>query len=231
MSQGQHDELSQLFARNMNFSQPLPQHPATPDKQFFTQQPAQPQIIYSSQHYTGTYHLVPNEPVVQSRADSPLSMPVDDFEDTLRRNNVNPASLSPSQIKLFANADYEQRLRLVELWRISPPDNASHDSGAWSMTTLAEEEEMARLRSERRMNEQAQQNAYAETQEAEPYVLSGYANAQRADPVYAASAPGSWQPSDYTHTAQNYSHGAYQPAERTNNAQAHNNFDDDDMVM
>lgn len=213
MLQSQQDELSQLFSSKMNFSQPLPQYPTTPDKQFFTQQQDQPQIVYSSQHYTGTYHICLGEPTEEPRADSRVSVPTPshNLDETLRRNNIDPASLSTSQIKLIINADYEQRLRLLELWRISPPEPGSQ---GFSGTSMAQEEEMARLRYEKRI-ESEQQTTHshdaigADSQEAEPYVLSGYA--QRIDPVYAA-ATGMWQAQNYSQAMQTMDahYGAFQ---------------------
>lgn len=231
MSQSQQDELSQLFARSMNVSQSYPQHPATPDKQFIMQQSVQPQIIYSSQHYTGAYHICPTEKVVEQRADSPLSMPTDDLEQTLRQSSINPTSLSPAQKELFANADYEQRLRLVELWRISPPVYSEHRSQPWYLSTVAQEEEMARLRYERRRSEEEASKAL-ESHDAEPYVLSGYANAQRIDPVYAAAAAGRWQANSYAQAVEQmqYQYGGYPHAEQMAHMQAQQGRDDE-MVM
>lgn len=211
MLQTQQDELSELFSSKMNFSQPLPQYPTTPDKQFFTQQQDQPQIVYSSQHYTGTYHICPSEPSEECRADSPVNVPSHNIDETLRRNDIDPASLSPSQTKLIINADYEQRLRLLELWRISPPEPGSQ---GFSGTSMAQEEEMARLRYEKRIDREQRTTHTsdaigAESQEAEPYVLSGYA--QRIDPVYAAAA-GMWQAHSYRQAMQTMDahYGAFQ---------------------
>lgn len=214
MSYTQHDEeLAQLFA-TMNFQQPLPQHPATPDKQFIMQQQQPPHIIYTSQHYTGTAYLCPSEPIVDTRADSPLSFPVETIDDLLRKNGIDPASLSPSQSKLFTEADYDQRLRLLELWHISPPENGNHaiaqlNKDTWPLTSLAQEEELAQLRYQRNLREREQQDAFRRqhqvsrpgSSDAEPYVVSGYANNQRIDPVYAAAA-GVWQAPIYTQAMQ-----------------------------
>ncbi|KAL1303676.1 hypothetical protein AAFC00_007030 [Neodothiora populina] len=231
MAQNPQDELAQLFERNMIFSQPLPQYPTTPDKQFHMQTPAQAQIIYSSQHYTGAYHYSPVEPVQEARVDSPMSFPVDDLTNILLRNDIDPASLSPSQSKLFADADSEQRLRLLELWRISPPDNESHDRSdlaVWPLTSLAQEEESARLRYEKRLNSQTHESV--DSQEAEPYVVAGYANPQRLEPVYAAAAAGMWQQApSYNQAIQamELQYGAYQQAQHMEHMQAQH----DDMVM
>lgn len=210
MSHFQQDDLAHLFARNMALTQQLPQ--STPDKQFMMQQqqqqPSQPQIIYSSQHYTGTYYLSMTEPTLEettTRADSPFdnTPPSSDFETTLRQHNIDPSSLTPSQIKLFTNADNNQRLRLLELWQIAPPQNRGHAhsyDAVWPLTTLAQEEELARLRYESQQNISHQSGGSSpEMQEAEPYVVSGYAGSvpPRIDPVYAAAA-GAWQAVDYS---------------------------------
>lgn len=219
MSQYQHDELAQLFARNMNFTQPLPQLPVTPDKQFHTD--AQP-IVYASTHYTPTHYLRPAESPF--RSDSAMGGAVENIESTLIQHSINPASLSPSQIKLYTNADYEQRLRLLELWRISPPenDNIMRQSGdTWSLSSIAQEEEMARIRYEKQIHEREQYereeqgmgngreiwnepkvtSSDAMSSEVEPYIESGYANPQRFDPVYLASV-GLWQAPNYNSAAQ-----------------------------
>lgn len=203
MSQYQQDELAQLFARNMNFTQPLPQHPVTPDKQFHTD--AQP-IVYASTHYTPTAYLRPSESPF--RSDSAMGGAVENIDSTLIQHSINPASLSPSQIKLYTNADYEQRLRLLELWRISPPENdelMQQSSGTWPLSSMAQEEEMARIRYERQAYEREQQDMGngretgfdAVSTEVEPYIESGYANPQRYDPVYLSSV-GLWQAPKYT---------------------------------
>ncbi|GAB7354728.1 hypothetical protein MBLNU459_g5143t1 [Dothideomycetes sp. NU459] len=205
MAQYQQDELAQLFARNMNFTQPLPQHPVTPDRQFHTD--AQP--VYASQHYIPSAYLRPSESPF--RSDSAMGGAVENIDSTLIQHDINPAALSPSQTKLFTNADYEQRLRLLELWRISPPENdelVRLSGGVWPSTSIAQEEELARIRYERRIYEREQQSmgngreigmdgdqdaaCDASTSEVEPYIVSGYAHSQRYDPVYAAGA-GLWK--------------------------------------
>jgi hypothetical protein len=75
----------------------------------------------------------------------------------LVRNSIDPHTLFPSQVSLFRGADPDQRLRLLELWRISPPNLGSYDiakeQATWLETTLQREEEMARLRYERAVME------------------------------------------------------------------------------
>jgi hypothetical protein len=195
MSQYQQDELARLFAHNMSLNQTLPQ--STPDQQFLghTTQP----IYYSSQHYipSGYLHIAPApEPAEAPRADSPLSgSPMDNKSNNnnmtpihltsmLRNHDIDPTSLSNSQVKLFTNADYEQRLRLLELWRISPPQPSQH----WQQeTSLAYEEQLAALRYEERMR------AQVDDAQAEPYMESGYAHSAHSEPVYASCSGGLWQ--------------------------------------
>jgi hypothetical protein len=135
----------------------------------------------------------------------------EDLADTLRQHSIDPSTLLPNQIQLFANAQYEQRLRLLELWRIAPPSypvQALAHNMDTHLTSVELEEQRAKLRYEQRM-QQSRPIAVAEA--AEPYMLSGYeqqysqqqpqqqqdhrSNLSQAasDPVYAAAAPsGLW---------------------------------------
>jgi hypothetical protein len=201
----QQDELTRLFTAQMNLSQAASQQTFQPLQQ---EQPVQvqpeeqqpKQIIYASQHYTHSHHVAPtrsvSEPLVKTHIEPT------DLESVLLRNSIDPSFLFPSQIELFQNADDDQRLRLLELWRISPPSgrqgypagtdyNMSRQLYDWPPTSLAQEEAMAKLRYER-MEEQAQQEHIQQqqqfeqsmgtnnlgtspsTQAAEPYMTSGY---------------------------------------------------------
>jgi hypothetical protein len=202
----QQDELTRLFTAQMNLSQAASQQTFQPQRQ---EQPVQvqpeeqqpKQIVYASQHYTHSHHVTPtrsvSEPLVKTHIEST------DLESVLLRNSIDPSLLFPSQIELFQNADDDQRLRLLELWRISPPAgrqgypagtdyNMSRQLYDWPPTSLAQEEAMAKLRYER-MEEQAQQEHIQQHQQqleqsmgtnnlstspslqaAEPYMTSGY---------------------------------------------------------
>ncbi|KAF2166524.1 hypothetical protein M409DRAFT_23162 [Zasmidium cellare ATCC 36951] len=161
MNSAQHDELAQLF-QNMQFSHPAaafqqqqqqpiqpPQIPETPDKK------NEAMIHYASAHYTpNTAHVrAESEP---SRSPPPpyreAVMP-EAMAETLRQHSIDPFALLPNQIDLFLNADYEQRLRLLELWRIAPPSYPldQHLQGQWSATNMEKEENEARLRYEQQM--------------------------------------------------------------------------------
>jgi hypothetical protein len=154
----QHDELARLFSANMSLSeqQTVSQHEEHPQKQPPNSQP----ITYISQHYTHSSHIVP---VRQTTT----QFDTQELEAILVRNSIDPAQLFPSQVDLFRNADDDQRLRLLELWRISPPMgrqgaptgmdyNMSRQLYDWPPTSLAQEEAMAKLRYEKQMEERAQ---------------------------------------------------------------------------
>lgn len=173
-----HDELAALFSRNLTLnpeaaaailskeqaSQPAPpaQSPPPPQPRTGAGPVAPtPVITYSiSQHYHHSAHLAnrtvaPHQPAQrpaeeQQRA---TSMPLDmnSAVALLRSQGVDPAVLSASQLHLFRTArDANQRQRLVELWLIYPPASAAENPAtAWSMTTIDQEEQLARLRFER----------------------------------------------------------------------------------
>ena len=166
------DDLSGLFARNLTLSAPPPpsqdsQFPPPPPPPSTQEQPAstdgrpstislaevqrQP-ITYASTHYTHSAHAAPR---AHSEPRTPSNERIDVF-DTLTRNSIDPQSLLPSQLHLYANADADQKLRLLELWRISPPDygrDVEGPSGVWYNTSLHQEEQLARIRYERLMEE------------------------------------------------------------------------------
>ena len=167
MNQNQHDELAQLFARHMQVSsaaqqqqqqqqtQPFQQPtaiehvPSSPDPEKQSEQP----IHYISSHYTGTAHIRPDTTSEPSRSPPPpyheALMP-EAMAETLRQHSIDPYALLPNQVHLFTNADNEQRLRLLELWRIAPPSYPleDHVHGTWISTSVQREEELARARYE-----------------------------------------------------------------------------------
>jgi hypothetical protein len=195
----QQDELAQLFSANMKLSQntALPTYQQAlqdpPVQQEPEQEQASMQIVYASQHYTHSHH------VSRSASEPPMKTHIDPshLADVLLRNSIDPSLLFPSQVELFQNADDDQRLRLLELWRISPPIgrqgypagtdyNMSRQLYDWPPTSLAQEEAMAKLRYEKQQAEVAQQAAIQQHQqqleqsmnatsaEPEPYMASGY---------------------------------------------------------
>jgi hypothetical protein len=197
----QQDELAQMFTAHMNLSQPAtPQQAFQPQQQEqvaqVQQEEAPKQIVYASQHYTHSHHVAPTRSMSEPAAKTHIEP--SDLEAVLLRNSIDPSLLFPSQIELFQNADDDQRLRLLELWRISPPSgrqgypagtdyNMSRQLYDWPPTSLAQEEAMAKLRYQR-MEEQSAQNqeqpqqgvststlaSSPSAQSAEPYMTSGY---------------------------------------------------------
>jgi hypothetical protein len=185
----QQDELTRLFSANMTLSQtqappvqPVQQPEPEPEH-------APKQIVYASQHYTHSHHVpvrCTSEPSLKTQLNE------SDLEAVFLRNSIDPSMLFPSQIDLFKNADDDQRLRLLELWRISPPSGRQgHPAGTdynmsrqlydWPPTSLAQEEAMAKLRYERQQAEDAAQQQQQQEMEqgiavasAEPYMSSGY---------------------------------------------------------
>ncbi|KAI9674651.1 MAG: hypothetical protein M1817_001554 [Caeruleum heppii] len=124
------DDLEALFARNLTLSNkdafyPHPIQPQPPP----TEQP----LTYSiSQHYHHSAHLA----MVHS-TDSPAVTDRAAAEIILARNGVDPSSLYPSQMDLFQQANVEQQMRLVELWRFSRAPAATPVS-AFDWTTAAQ---------------------------------------------------------------------------------------------
>ncbi|CAK4034484.1 Hypothetical predicted protein [Lecanosticta acicola] len=160
MNSTQHDELAQLFAQNMQLHQQAPlvqQQPPMIEQVLQTPEKEQP-IAFASAHYTQSAHVrAESEP---SRSPPPpyyeAVMP-EAMAETLRQHSIDPYALLPNQVNLFVNADYEQRLRLLELWRISPPSYPleQHITGQWQRTSVEKEEQQARERYEQQMNTRA----------------------------------------------------------------------------
>jgi hypothetical protein len=168
----QQEELSQLFSAHMSLNQAPPTPQTHHQEQSAQGEPQQSQdqpqvsqpIIYASQHYTHSYHIVPTQVQQPARTHNELS----ELESILLRNSIDPSLLFPSQVDLILNADEGQRLRLLELWRISPPQgrqgypdgtdyNKSRQLYDWPPTSLAQEEAMAKLRYERLEEDRIQQ--------------------------------------------------------------------------
>jgi len=163
MSQTQHDELSQLFAQSMQLShtaqqavrQQLPPH--LQQAEHIDEKADGEPVHYISSHYTQTAHIRPDTTSEPSRSPPPPyheALVPEAMAETLRQHSIDPSALLPNQIHLFQNADYEQRLRLLELWRIAPPLYPLEMhlmAGKWTPTSVEMEEADARARYEQRM--------------------------------------------------------------------------------
>ncbi|KAE8348913.1 hypothetical protein BDV28DRAFT_73835 [Aspergillus coremiiformis] len=123
------EDLVTLFARQMHMDMPV---------SFGNQEmpPSGPSpITYSiTQHYHHSSHVARcPSPAGSPEQDKSLSpnMTANSIHETLRLQNINPASLSSTQLQLFKNAMPEQRSRLIQVWQICPvPNNSSSDPRA-----------------------------------------------------------------------------------------------------
>ncbi|KAK8148274.1 hypothetical protein G3M48_010559 [Beauveria asiatica] len=198
------DELLALFSRNLTFNPELQAAMANEQAQQHQQQaasaPSQP-VYSASQHYTHSYHVfkprsqdVENEArqAFQRPSSAPLENDVSQAEAILRSHGVEPSLLTPSQLQLFTTADDAQKLRLLELWSICPPNGAQNIPAlAWSSTSLDQEEHLARVRYQReqQMNsaieepsmEQIASGHWTQPSEPEPYMTSGYEELMRRE--------------------------------------------------
>jgi len=72
-------------------------------------------------------------------------------ERVLRDHGVDPSCLSSAQLQLFKTVDDPQRIKLMELWRQCPPTNSlDNPTLAWSMTSVSQEEMLAKMRYDQR---------------------------------------------------------------------------------
>lgn len=166
MNTTQQDELAQLFAQNMYLQQaPAGQQQQQQQQNSSVQETQQPPegkietpVHFASAHYTHTAHVRSETQSEPSRSPPPpyheASMP-EAMAETLRQHSIDPLALLPNQINLFLNADYEQRLRLLELWRISPPsyplEKHLQIQAQWVPTSMEREANEARDRYETQM--------------------------------------------------------------------------------
>lgn len=262
MATMQQDELAQLFAANMHLSQNAQQIQQTQQSEPVEQQQQQQQepeapktIVYASSHYTHSHHVVPTRSVSEPPARTHIEM--SELGAILLRNSINPELLFPSQVELFQNADDDQRLRLLELWRISPPQgrqgypsgtdyNLSRQLYDWPPTSLAQEEAMAKLRYEKsQQEEQKARELSSSPQVAEPYMMSGYdmlakreyeqsakepSYNQATDPVYNnTGGNGLWQKNVGSISDMENNYGAYAYAREYGFQQPA--YADEEMVM
>lgn len=142
------DDLATLFAKNLTLNSVVRPPPAQqdPDK-----------IVYASMHYTHSAHVLApqtqpeavEDEHMQRRSSEPPRSDLQDLELLLRSHGVNTTALSFPQVELFRNADDAQKQRLIQLWTICPPTNATDNPTlTWSNTTLEQEEMLAQRRYE-----------------------------------------------------------------------------------
>lgn len=158
-------DLAGMMNTHLNLVQPQ-QDLSTPTTPQVSPQPAP--IAYITQHYHHSAHQAPN--------------PEKQVSEILEDAGINASALLPSQILLFKNADDEQKRRLVELWRISPPAPGNQlppwANTNWPQTNMELEEEAARLRWEAMERERLKNlcalPGYDSRSTAEPYMSNLY---------------------------------------------------------
>jgi len=182
------EELAEMFTQNMTFSN------HSKSQQIETPRETAPVIYSITQHYHHSAHVADASfEVRQTPSPAPVKPEQTATQDTLVQHGVDPSKLLPTQLILFQQAAPDQQSRLLQLWSVSPPeymDFGAHDLadelGAWEQTTVEQEEEMARLRYQRKMAQQEASRPHqqmnlesvkvksADYHTSEPYITSGY---------------------------------------------------------
>lgn len=150
------EDLATLFSRNLSLN------PYVAPKEEPKPEPEVPFAYSISQHYHHSAHLVAQQP--SRPASEPPRTDQLTTDIILARHGVDASSLFPSQIDLFKTADAGQQMRLIELWRICPPDYGGHalTQDLWPQTSFQQEEAMAKIRYEKRMLEERMSRTGAE---------------------------------------------------------------------
>lgn len=136
-------------------------------------------IMYSiSQHYHHSAHLaraatdilLPDTTRYSGSPETPSSITI------LTQNGVEPSSLLRSQISLFEQSNDQQRSRLLELWRLAPPEITADRGqeltgglGECQETTLEQEEQLALLRHQRNKQREQDPNGDLDMDQASGY--------------------------------------------------------------
>ncbi|PGH01298.1 hypothetical protein GX51_05353 [Blastomyces parvus] len=207
------DDLATLFARQMSvggISNPN-QNPASPPQSMVPavlpptpdMSPSPPStpstsiprsIVYNiSQHYHHSAHQLPGTGAWSTTLSATLhamqqaGIPA---EQMLSQHNVDPTALFPSQLTLFAQADLDQKSRLIELWQISRPSaGKGNPTSSSSLPTHMHSMSQDAMTDADSMDQDTRSPTgvdHNQHEHAEPYVMSGYeALAQRE---YNASA-------------------------------------------
>ncbi len=208
-----HEDLAALFSKNLTLdSAPIPSR--EPEEQ-----PSK--LGYSiSQHYHHSAHVVrqdpdPAQPPLQRPASEPPQLEYPTADAILASHGIDHSVLSSSQLELFKTADDFQKVRLIQLWQISPPTNSIDNPAlAWSSTTLEQEEMLAQKRfEEKELREQAASSAamsldgtpvpvpfqagdgrWLPQSYMEPYMVSGYEELARRDYPQSSLGPRPYRP-------------------------------------
>ena len=211
------NELSALFARQLEMgglSQPPAAEIVTPPTPQSSSpvQPTAPPVGHSiSQHYHHSSHrALPDKLLPQPTEVTGIQKWVTlSPEEMLRVHDIEPSSLFPSQLTLFRDASLEQKLRIIELWRISnkTPVNPSsplgfddrpiptgemvgvegggHEQDYTTSHKLGQAP--ATVSGPRDDDEMMDMDSTINYGHAEPYVISGYQSLSEPDPENSTS--------------------------------------------
>lgn len=154
------EELIALFSRNLTLD-PMSQAAPAPVP---SQEPQEERkIVYISQHYNHSAHVVKQDAQPPRPASEPPQSEHAAVERVLREHSVDPSNLSSAQLQLFKTVDTPEKLHLIELWRACPPTNSNDNPTlGWAMTTVDQEEALARLRFEHQQQQLADQQLQQE---------------------------------------------------------------------
>ncbi len=182
------DDLATLFSRNLTLANPVQPSLKCPQSLEQTAAGTVQPITYITQHYHHSAHVVPSTPSSsQAGIASPSSADIDQnsAEVILSQNEIDPTALFPSQLTLFRQADSDQQLRLIQLWRISPPSYGGHalaqELGNWPPTSLRQEEEMAQIRYERKLAQQSIAEEATTSNQVDPESKASFVSLQDGD--------------------------------------------------
>jgi len=195
-------DLAALFARNLSLQNPPP-YVAPQEEPAQVEEP----ITYSvSQHYYPNSAYLAAQQQPPRPASEPPQTDQLTVEIILARHGVDSTSLFPSQIDLFKTADTGQQMRLIELWRICPPNYGGHalTQDLWPQTSFQQEEAMAKLRYERLMLEERMSRTGGE-QSMDSDTMSDSSTTTPLTPIQGGD--GRWAT---THVAEPYMQSGYE---------------------
>jgi len=124
-SEAEAQQLADMFAHHMSLSAkaptPPPDAPINSFQNMSNGTPSEQKPIFPSAHYTHSRHVVPIR-FHPTPSSSPRAQPLSDIEafTILADAQIHPSTLTAEQFHLFQYAIPEQRLRLLQLWSISP---------------------------------------------------------------------------------------------------------------
>lgn len=168
------EDLAALFSRNLSLQNNpyVEQTPAYVQAVENVDPPSysasiQAPISYSvSQHYTHSAH-VKAQPFKSASAPTSTT-DQQTAEIILARHGVDVSTLFPAQLELFKSAELSQQMRLIQLWRMLPPSYGGHALApnlcSWQTTNFEQEEAMAKMRYERQLAEEQQNQAQQQDQ-------------------------------------------------------------------